>query len=294
MRRTHSSSSLSSSSSSSSSSSARALVKHPPSRLTCTICQEVFVKPVHSLPCCHCFCENCIVEWNKTSSTCPICRESLYADKYGNCILKKALLVSELIEELEVHCKFGVKCTVDCQAFGVIGSEFVELPDGCTVKMTLKNIQSHEETCPYGKSLHNVQPLIEENEGLREYVRCLAKKIGSQAVTIQRISSDLEEYKEKYEEARVIAYDSYRYEIEDARHFSRLLAHNMFGGENLDRSRCFTALQRLAGEWERRQYEYAYSVRETMHYLFYTATMCNFWTEKQQPKLEQWRDEFSV
>lgn len=54
-------------------------------------------------------------------------------------------MVSECLEELEVRCKFGVKCAVTCQAFGVLGSEFVELDDGCPVKMQLKDIHSYKK-----------------------------------------------------------------------------------------------------------------------------------------------------
>jgi hypothetical protein len=58
----------------------------------------------------------------------------------GTCILKKALKVGELLEEMEVRCRFGVECTTECQNFGILGSEFVDLPDGCPVKMSLADI----------------------------------------------------------------------------------------------------------------------------------------------------------
>jgi len=201
-------------------------------------------------------------------------------------------MISEFLEELEVCCKFGVKCTVNCQSFGVLGSEFVELADGCPVKMPLKNIQSHEGKCPYGKSTLHAEMLMAQNEELQEKILSLARKVGAMAVSIQRISSEAEQYKELYEEGRITPYYAYRYQIEDARHFARLLSFHMFDGSGIDKSRCFTSLQRLAAEWERRKYEFCLNDRENMHYLFYAATMCNFWTPKQQGRLVAWRDEF--
>lgn len=72
---------------------ARALVQQPAIRLvysisptfafitlsfdlnqTCSVCQDIFVNPVQVLPCCHCFCEKCILSWEKRNSSCPLCR----------------------------------------------------------------------------------------------------------------------------------------------------------------------------------------------------------------------------
>ncbi|ERL90229.1 E3 ubiquitin-protein ligase CHFR [Dendroctonus ponderosae] len=41
--------------------------------LMCTICSELFIKPV-TLACSHSFCSFCIKRWRAKSSTCPICR----------------------------------------------------------------------------------------------------------------------------------------------------------------------------------------------------------------------------
>jgi len=275
-------------------STARALVTPPSSRLTCTICQEVFVKPVHLLPCCHCFCEKCIKEWTRNSSTCPICRESLQYDEYANkCTFKKAILLIEFLEDLEVHCKFGVKLTGSCQHFGVVGSDFEALPDGCPVKAPLKNIQRHEDKCPYGRnSTVDLLPLMEENENLIEQVHILARKVASLSVSVQLADAEAETYKELYEESRVVPFDSYRYAIEDARIFARFIATHMFDSSKIDLVRCFTALQRLASEWERRKLSFEDDDRKKMHYLFYTATMCDFWTPKQNAKLREWCFEF--
>ena len=49
-------------------------------------------------------------------------------------------MLTEFLEELEVRCRFGVKCTVTCQSFGVMESEFAEVADGCPVVTSLKSI----------------------------------------------------------------------------------------------------------------------------------------------------------
>ncbi|KAK2725137.1 E3 ubiquitin-protein ligase rnf8-A-like isoform X2 [Artemia franciscana] len=43
------------------------------SELSCSICSEVFVKPV-KLPCLHTFCQTCILQWERNQRDCPMCR----------------------------------------------------------------------------------------------------------------------------------------------------------------------------------------------------------------------------
>ena len=43
------------------------------SYLSCSICSEVFIKPV-KLPCTHVFCKTCILQWERNQMDCPICR----------------------------------------------------------------------------------------------------------------------------------------------------------------------------------------------------------------------------
>lgn len=51
-------------------------------------------------------------------------------------------LLSELIEELEVRCRYGVKqATGDNSKFGVLGDDKLEEnPSGCKVVLMLKDI----------------------------------------------------------------------------------------------------------------------------------------------------------
>lgn len=49
-------------------------------------------------------------------------------------------MVTELIEELEVRCRYGVKEKKEVSKYGVIGDHFVERPDGCKVVLMMKGI----------------------------------------------------------------------------------------------------------------------------------------------------------
>jgi len=51
----------------------RVLLKNFESHLSCSICSEVFIKPV-KLPCMHTFCKTCIFQWERNKKDCPICR----------------------------------------------------------------------------------------------------------------------------------------------------------------------------------------------------------------------------
>lgn len=47
-----------------------------PTRQECSICLETIERDsVYCCKCGHCFHRACIVEWNKTSNTCPLCRQ---------------------------------------------------------------------------------------------------------------------------------------------------------------------------------------------------------------------------
>ena len=58
------------------------------SDLSCSICSEVFIKPVR-LPCMHTFCKTCILQWEKNKKDCPFCRS-----KYKKAALEDTILAS--------------------------------------------------------------------------------------------------------------------------------------------------------------------------------------------------------
>ncbi len=57
--------------------------------------------------------------------------------------LRKAVILSEFIEELEVRCKYGVKAAHQHAVslrFGVVGNDFDEIPNGCKEVFALKGM----------------------------------------------------------------------------------------------------------------------------------------------------------
>lgn len=49
------------------------------SDLMCSICHEIFIKPVVLSACSHVFCAFCIDEWRRNHHNCPICRDLILA-----------------------------------------------------------------------------------------------------------------------------------------------------------------------------------------------------------------------
>src|SRR5258705_13878407 len=75
-----------------------------PEEFICSICCNVFLKPVQKLLCEHMFCEECINSWLEREQTCPIDRERMMVAE-----LKPGprLLIS-LLGKLEIKCKFVI------------------------------------------------------------------------------------------------------------------------------------------------------------------------------------------
>jgi len=111
-----------------------------------------------------------------------------------------------------------------------------------------------------------VEPLLRENAELQEKIVSLARKIGTMAVAIQRIDSEAEKFRElvslkinllshiflfdfltlgKYEATKVVPYEAYRYQIEDALLFARFLAFHMFDASDIDLNRCYVSVYLL-------------------------------------------------
>lgn len=259
--------------SSSSSSFPRALTKQPLARLICSICQEVFHDPVHVVAsCCHCFCRKCIAEWNRNHNTCPICREVYIS----NVPLRSSVLVCELLEEVEVHCKYGVRSTSSVKTssrFGVLGEDFSVIPHGCTVTLPLKDITKHEAKCSHAGF-----------SSLKKEIRTLRLKNSA----LEDEICNLHFQNALLVEQQVNTRENYDYGIEDALEFAKVLLRNMDTGGSLEKNRCFIALQRLYQVFHSNYVSYDSDDRGNLHYLFYTAKKCMFWTSKQQEKIDSW------
>lgn len=67
--------------------------------LKCAICLELFRQP-KILSCGHCFCANCLEQWNQESSSCPICMCYYHKRKPYNCyLLERIVEIMQLVDD---------------------------------------------------------------------------------------------------------------------------------------------------------------------------------------------------
>ncbi len=66
----------------------------------------------------------------------------LIASKRRDFPFRNALILTEIIDELKVHCQYGVKAKAPGSSlrFGVVGSDFLEITDGCKAVFAVKGI----------------------------------------------------------------------------------------------------------------------------------------------------------
>ena len=91
------------------------------SYLYCIICGEIFKEPVR-LYCGHTFCKECINDWSKKNSICPLCRLNFNID----CI-QRDLIGYNMVNELLVYC----------------------VNNGCCWKDKLINLKEHVKQCNF-------------------------------------------------------------------------------------------------------------------------------------------------
>ena len=91
------------------------------SYLYCIICGEIFKEPVR-LYCGHTFCKECITDWSKKNSICPLCRMNFNID----CI-QRDLIGYNMVNELLVYC----------------------VNNGCCWKDKLVNLNEHVKHCNF-------------------------------------------------------------------------------------------------------------------------------------------------
>lgn len=66
---------------------------------TCVICEGIAWNPVQCESCENCFCEECLVKWQKESKHCPFrCLNATY---------KKNKIINKLLSQLELNCQNG-------------------------------------------------------------------------------------------------------------------------------------------------------------------------------------------
>eukprot|EP00026_Physarum_polycephalum_P007211 Phypoly_transcript_07268.p1 GENE.Phypoly_transcript_07268~~Phypoly_transcript_07268.p1 ORF type:complete len:356 (+),score=81.40 Phypoly_transcript_07268:350-1417(+) len=167
----------------------RALVAQPPERLVCSICQELFHEPM-IVSCFHSFCNKCLQNWKTKKTDCPLCRSNITSTQ-------KHILLTELIEELEVHCKYGVKESSNNNVrFGVIGEHFSVVPNSCTVRATIKSIDAHEKECPF-QVQHKYGAFLETIAVLKKNLNNLEESHKKVKIERDQLRDEREQYKKE-------------------------------------------------------------------------------------------------
>jgi len=264
------------------------------------------------------------------NKTCPICREDI-----PNKPLRISTLLCELLEEVEVRCKYGVKMVKpNSSRFGLLGSDFVAVGDMCNISLPLKDIMNHEKTCPYNNTLPKkyadlqkrydilagekdkleeiLEEMSSENESLQKQVLMHASRFGKSGDIqakkeklerkVAQLESDnkelsrkLQHTKESYERFKLNPIlepkENYSYSLSESLDFAKFLLFTI-DEEPEDANRCFVALQRLSSEWDRAKYDYSRSSSywRNVTYMFHTARLCSFWSEKQAERIEEFYD----
>jgi len=90
----------------------------------CGICLGILNNPFAANCCKQLYCYDCINEWLTCSTTCPYDRSLLNKSD-----LKKSINVSELMQDLEIHCEYQIH--------------------GCRHTVPLKELSKHMSACIY-------------------------------------------------------------------------------------------------------------------------------------------------
>jgi E3 ubiquitin-protein ligase NRDP1 len=96
--------------------------------ILCSVCKEVLKDPVNT-PCGHTFCRECIIEWIRTSPSCPVDRNRLNLENISNagCTLRS------LLDSLPVKCGFSV--------------------NGCSYSGKRSSLVNHESGCRFNPTI---------------------------------------------------------------------------------------------------------------------------------------------
>jgi len=93
--------------------------------LKCPVCCGVLEDPVQGAGCQHAYCRRCIIEWMKTSESCPVDRNPLKP-----CHLEVIpRIVRNLLNHLKIRCDFH--------------------PAGCQEVTTLEDLPNHRTSCSF-------------------------------------------------------------------------------------------------------------------------------------------------
>jgi hypothetical protein len=91
----------------------------------CAICLGILNQPLNTPCCLKSFCRECIHRWLEKESKCPVDRRQLYANQLTKC----PLILTNLLDTIEVKCDFHAK--------------------GCKEILTIKYIKQHTQCCDF-------------------------------------------------------------------------------------------------------------------------------------------------
>lgn len=111
-----------------------------PDELKCPVCFDLFKDPIITRECAHSFCRVCYLKSLEMKSNCPTCRTPAYAES-----IHPNRIVAGIIEQLPIHCKYGVKLQAGDWAV-------VSGPSACPAVLKRSLRREHEKCCPYSIS----------------------------------------------------------------------------------------------------------------------------------------------
>lgn len=153
--------------------------------LKCPICCGVLEDPVQGSKCEHAYCKKCIIEWMKTSESCPVDRQSLKVSQ----LQPIPRIVRNLLNHLLIKCDF--------------------VTHGCREVISLEELTNHRSICcknpefpvPCPRSCGALVPknILDKHDCVRELRELLCyqqKEINELKSTISQLFTVAEEQKQ--------------------------------------------------------------------------------------------------
>jgi WD40 repeat protein len=113
----------------------------PPDELKCPVCFDLFKEPIITKDCSHSFCKICFEKSLVTKASCPTCRAPAFLES-----VHPNRIVSGIIEQLHVHCKYGLKHNSSGDWVVATG------PSACPAVVKRNMRKEHEKNCAFAVS----------------------------------------------------------------------------------------------------------------------------------------------
>jgi hypothetical protein len=144
----------------------RHFIDPPPESFVCQICKDVFLEPVILTGCGHTFCHQCIMSCFTNKTECPSCRRSYPRKKWDEIIVKN-FTVEGSIEEMRLHCKYGLHKNDKTGEWELSAA-------GCKEVVKICGRSLHESKCPFAPVLCGQ---FDSVKGSRCEVECLRSEL---------------------------------------------------------------------------------------------------------------------